>query len=338
MASPPFSGPRSPSCGVRSATAAASTPCGQPTSVATANGACARGNHHRPQKRVGVPRFALTSLRGQVGWVSGRSPHSRLPTRLARHHGVDEATAACPGQTPERWDGERAPGPPAPAHPQRAPKGLFQDHTMQHRIGQQEVSFPDPSPANATSQQARRRPTASATPASGAPASSSRCARLCQHLGRAPVDAIEHLRHGPAQAEQHVTTVLRRHKHRVVPCCSASAACCRSLRASAPGSRCPPPAASAALCAKCQRQAARMRDPDRPPACAAHTTPGAAQGGEEPVPRTPARTTASAARCRPRAPSAGCAGPARAAAARRPPRPAPGSAGSWPGRPRAPWR
>ena len=50
---------------------------------------------------------------GQVVWVSGRRPHSRLPQTAHANHGVDELTIARQPIRARAWAGERIPGPPA---------------------------------------------------------------------------------------------------------------------------------------------------------------------------------------------------------------------------------
>lgn len=57
------------------------------------------------------------TFHGQVVWVSGRRPHSRLPQSLHVNHGVDEVTLDHPEQPPasvaRRTDARAA----CPAHP-----------------------------------------------------------------------------------------------------------------------------------------------------------------------------------------------------------------------------
>jgi hypothetical protein len=66
----------------------------------------------RRDERFGCPRRAIPSA-GQVVWVSGRRPHSRLPQSVWANNGVDERMLARRPIGARAWAGERTFGPPA---------------------------------------------------------------------------------------------------------------------------------------------------------------------------------------------------------------------------------
>ena len=110
-AAPPFSGPRS-----RAAVAAC---VGQPQQHrcalqpwgATANGACARGHHHRPDSSgVVCHAFACPPGAGAGGLGYGRRHHSRWPRPAQEQTVLMARRRRTENGAPRAWAGERTPG------------------------------------------------------------------------------------------------------------------------------------------------------------------------------------------------------------------------------------